>query len=463
MRVNNSTVSMTGCTIRGNKSTDGTTTPGNSGGGGGVYIHGNAGQPIAMTNCTIVGNTAAAYGGAIYAVKNSTTPSTVTISGGTIGGAGADANKATGSSGEGGGIYVGTNCTLNMQAPAGSPTQGVQLIGNTAAKSGGGVYAEGATVNITNCTLKGNEAKSGGAVCGVMGSQAARVTISGGTIGGTGADANKATGTGADGKGGGISISDGCTLTLQNNVQVTGNTAHKGTGIYVKNAVVGMKDTLQINTNNDVYLDSGAQIRADGALSPPGGITARITVPDSEYNMSRQVLIAATSSVMLANETHKFTVTPKGSQYWVVKNDGYLSNTTTDIFANISKNQIQAAESSMSAAQITDRQTKLLNKLILYKTSENNYGIMHVTEVNNTSYPLAGGFSGHIKINYKTFNSNGTIKQSDNNKDVVGTHKFNLDNGTDAGGTDFWLENNNSASNTRHFTPENGAKFYVLP
>ena len=88
---------------------------------------------------------------------------------------------------------------------------------------------------------------------------------------------------------------------------------------------------------------------------------------------------------------------------------------------------------------------------------------MHVTEVKNTSYPLAGGFSGHIKINYKTFNSNGTIKQSDNNKDVVGTHKFNLDNGTDAGGTDFWLENNSSASNTRHFTPENGAKFYVLP
>ena len=323
--------------------------------------------------------------------------------------------------------------------------------------TGGAIYAQGATVTLTNCTLKGNEAKSGGAVCGVMGSQAARVTISGGTIGGTGADANKATGTGADGKGGGISISDGCTLTLQNNVQVTGNTAHKGTGIYVKNAVVGMKDTLQINTNNDVYLDSGAQIRADGALSPPGGITARITVPDSEYNMSRQVLIAATSSVMLANETHKFTVTPKGSQYWVVKNDGYLSNTITDIFANISKNQIQAAESSMNYTEtnpIINRKAKLLNKLILYKTSENNYGIMHVTAVDDTT-------PGSITFSYKTFKSDGSMKKRDNNHTEDGTNLFDLDNGVsgDSLDADFWLENGGG----QLFKPQNGAIFYVLP
>ena len=428
-----------------------------SGGGGAIYAQG---ATVNITGCTLKGNEAGDKGGAICAVKDgapSNTPATVTIEGGTIGGTNAaDANKATGSDGEGGGIYVGDNCTLNMQAPAGG-TQGVRLIGNTAAKSGGGVYAEGATVNITNCTLKGNEAKSGGAVCGVMGSQAARVTISGGTIGGTGADANKATGTGADGKGGGISISDGCTLTLQNNVQVTGNTAHKGTGIYVKNAVVGMKDTLQINTNNDVYLDSGAQIRADGALSPPGGITARITVPDSEYNMSRQVLIAATSSVMLANETHKFTVTPKGSQYWVVKNDGYLSNTTTDIFANISKNQIQAAESSMNYTEtnpIINRKAKLLNKLILYKTSENNYGIMHVTAVDDTT-------PGSITFSYKTFKSDGSMKKRDNNHTEDGTNLFDLDNGVsgDSLDADFWLENGGG----QLFKPQNGAIFYVLP
>ena len=428
-----------------------------SGGGGAIYAQG---ATVNITGCTLKGNEAGDKGGAICAVKDgapSNTPTTVTIEGGTIGGTNAaDANKATGSDGEGGGIYVGDNCTLNMQAPAGG-TQGVRLIGNTAAKSGGGVYAEGATVNITNCTLKGNEAKSGGAVCGVMGSQAARVTISGGTIGGTGADANKATGTGADGKGGGISISDGCTLTLQNNVQVTGNTAHKGTGIYVKNAVVGMKDTLQINTNNDVYLDSGAQIRADGALSPPGGITARITVPDSEYNMSRQVLIAATSSVMLANETHKFTVTPKGSQYWVVKNDGYLSNTTTDIFANISKNQIQAAESSMNYTEtnpIINRKAKLLNKLILYKTSENNYGIMHVTAVDDTT-------PGSITFSYKTFKSDGSMKKRDNNHTEDGTNLFDLDNGVsgDSLDADFWLENGGG----QLFKPQNGAIFYVLP
>ena len=432
-------------------------TPVNNGTGGAIYAQG---ATVTLTNCTLKGNEAQENGGAIHVEKSGTpsfAPSTVTIEGGIIGGTNAaDANKVTSPYGFGGGIFVGETCTLNMQVPAGG-TQGVRLIGNTAGKEGGGVYAEGATVNITNCTLKGNEAKSGGAVCGVMGSQAARVTISGGTIGGTGADANKATGTGADGKGGGISISDGCTLTLQNNVQVTGNTAHKGTGIYVKNAVVGMKDTLQINTNNDVYLDSGAQIRADGALSPPGGITARITVPDSEYNMSRQVLIAATSSVMLANETHKFTVTPKGSQYWVVKNDGYLSNTTTDIFANISKNQIQAAESSMNYTEtnpIINRKAKLLNKLILYKTSENNYGIMHVTAVDDTT-------PGSITFSYKTFKSDGSMKKRDNNHTEDGTNLFDLDNGVsgDSLDADFWLENGGG----QLFKPQNGAIFYVLP
>ena len=446
-------------------------TPVNNGTGGAIYA---SGATVTLTNCTFKGNEAQENGGAIHVEKAdapSFAPSTVTIEGGTIGGTGTDANKATGSSGEGGGIYVGTNCTLNMQAPAGSPTQGVQLIGNTAAKSGGGIYAAGGTVNITNCTLKGNTAeKNGGAIYAVKNSTTpSTVTISGGTIGGAGADANKA--TGSTGSGGGIYVGDNCTLTLQNNVQVTGNTAHKGTGIYVKNAIVVMQDTSShINTNNDVYLHD-AKIRADSTLNPPGGIAARITVPDNNYLPSTQVLIDGTG-VTLANETYKFLVTPKSGpppEYWIVKNDGCLTNNISYIFANISKNQIQAAESSMiytnnttdtNNIKITDRQTKLLNKLILYKTNIGNYGIMHVTEVHNTN---PSGF-GHIKFNYKTFNDGGTVKNAHDNREVKGTFFFDLDEeSTSETDSDFWLENTGTASSTRHFTPKNGAKFYVLP
>ena len=217
---------------------------------------------------------------------------------------------------------------------------------------------------------------------------------------------------------------------------------------------------------------TGSQIRADSALNPPGGIAARITVADGDYKTDRQVLIAVDSSVNLANEHLKFSVTPGGTpqKNWYVDNNGNLTDNPAVIFGSITKDMIKALESAMiytndpinpnNTKKITNRKAALEGKLILYKTSENNYGIMHVTEVHNTN---PDGF-GHITFNYKTFDSsNGTIIQSGNNEIVKGTFNFNLDNVTAAEGTDFWLENNGSASNTRHFTPENGAKFYVLP
>ena len=525
------TVTITGCPLSGNIANSY---------GGGVYAKG---ATVNITNCTLTGNEAALKGGAICAEKADSTASTVTISGGTIGGTGAnDANKATGSNGEGGGIYAGENCTVTLQNNArvignkagtdGSDGRGGGIYAekatvnmtnctfesNTATKSSGGVYASGATVTMTNCTLSGNKAdnntddgtsggiytyqgnltmrgctltgntarldgggvraestpvtmtnctftgnkaRCGGAIC----ASGANVTVIGGTIGGTGTDANEVTAT-SQSSGGGIHIERGATVTLKGSVQVIGNKAPgsaEGAGVYVHcDSTLQMQESAQVDTNNDVFLQeysgTAAKIIVAGALTPQGGIAARITVADNRYNISTQVLDG--TSALLNSEHLKFSVTPKGSEYWVVKNDGYLSNTTTDIFANISKNQIQAAESSMSAAQITDRQTKLLNKLILYKTSENNYGIMHVTEVHNTD---PSGF-GHITFNYKTFNDDGTLKNAHDNREVKGTFFFDLDEeSTSEPDSDFWLENVSTASSTRHFTPKNSAKFYVLP
>ena len=501
-----------GCTLtmQNNAEVIGNTAEGH---GGGVYA---AGATVNITTCTLTGNEAGDKGGAICAEKAGSTASTVTITGGTIGGTGTDANKATGLDGKGGGIYIGDNCTLNMQNNA-------QLTGNTATKGGGGVYASSATVTMTNCTLSGNKAdnniddgtsggiytyqgnltmtgctltgntarlngggvraestpvtmtnctftgnkaRCGGAIC----ASGANVTVIGGTIGGTGTDANEVTTT-SQSSGGGIHIEGGATVTLKGSVKVIGNKAPgsaEGAGVYVNcYSTLQMQDSAQVDTNNDVFLQeysgNAAKIKVTGALTPPGGTAARITVADNRYNTSTQVLIDG-SGVVLANETGKFTVTPKSGtppEYWIVKNDGYLSNTITDIFANISKNQIKAAESSMSAATIRDRKAKLLNKLILYKTSAGNYGIMHVTEVNNTSE----GNKGHIKINYKTFKkSDGTIIQSSNNEKVVGTFTFDLDNAsTIDGDKDFHLRNFNLTDDGKSFQPENGAQFYVLP
>ena len=159
VRANNSTVIMTGCTFSGNSATDGTPL----GGGGGVYTHKGT---LSMTNCTLTHNTAikgggvilegtnttmsnctltrneAENGGAIYVKKTDDgIASNVIIASGTIGGtASTDANKATGSNGSGGGIYVGEQCGLNLQDSTDTGAQGLRIIGNQAAK-GKGIYA----------------------------------------------------------------------------------------------------------------------------------------------------------------------------------------------------------------------------------------------------------------------------------------------------------------------------------
>ncbi|MGI5107401.1 InlB B-repeat-containing protein [Treponema socranskii] len=294
--------------------------------GGGIYA---SGATVNITNCTIKGNTARAAGGsggggAIDAVKNGTALSTVTIKGGTIGGTGTnDANKAE-NLGIGGAICIGEGCTLNL---GGTPAEGVQLIGNNAGESGGGIFAYSATVNITNCTLKSNTAKRGGAIhVQKTGSTSSTVTIKGNTtIGGTGPnDANNATGDGTYEGGGGIWVGPACNLTLQDSVKVIGNKAtKKGKGINASNTLVCIKDSVEVDQNNDVYLDDGSKIRADSALTPPSNKAACITVPDGQYQTTTQVLIAVTS-VNLANEAGKFSVTPKGGQTWSVGSNGYL-------------------------------------------------------------------------------------------------------------------------------------------
>ncbi|EMB27077.1 right-handed parallel beta-helix repeat-containing protein [Treponema denticola] len=294
--------------------------------GGGIYAYGAI---VNITNCTLKGNTAGAAsgsggGGAIYAVKGGSTASAVTIKGGTIGGTGTDdANEAEGL-GIGGAIYIGAECTLTMQDNA-------QLIGNKAGESGGGVGAEGATVNITGGAFKGNTAKRGGAIFANSSSDQAKVTVSGNTtIGGTGTnDANKATGYGTYESGGGIWVGPECELTLEDNVQVINNWAKKnGNGVYVQNAstIFRMKGSAKIDVNsNDVYLekyDGGAKITVDGTLTPSGGKAARITVPNTSYDVGTQVLKGS-----ISQNYKKFEVTPKGSTPWYVASNGYLTPT----------------------------------------------------------------------------------------------------------------------------------------
>ena len=479
-------------------------TPVNNGTGGAIYAQG---ATVNITGCTLTGNTAELKGGAICAVKADSTNSTVTIEGGIIGGAGSgEANKATGSSGEGGGIYAEkatvnmtnctfesntatksgggvyassatvtmTNCTLSgnkadndtddgtsggIYTYQGNLTMaGCTLTGNTARLDGGGVRAEKTPVTMTNCTFTGNKARCGGAICASKGG--ADVTIEGGTIGGTGVnDANEVT-TSSQSSGGGIHIEGGATVTLKGSVKVIGNKAPgsaEGAGVYVNcYSTLQMQESAQVHTNNDVFLQeyssNAAKIIVAGALTPQGGIAARITVADNRYNMSTQVLDGSA----VGSEHLKFSVTRGGTppKNWYVGNDGKLTDDPVAIFNTITKEKIKAFEQNMKDKTVS-QYNNLKNRLIFYKTNIGNYGVMLITDT-----PSIGADAYNLKFKYKTYST--TMPNAETT--VGGTHSFDLDTGTQSTSAvpidntrDFFLHN------SKDIDPTNSATFYVLP
>ena len=396
--------------------------------GGGIYMMDN-GAEAEMTGGSITHNKGGKSGGGVYISDYNSTPrSLFTLKGGTV-----SYNTAK----NGGGITAFGD--FNMD---GGSIEENTATGDSDPRlnlgTGGGIDLVAATMNMTGGEIKKNKAKRGGGVSiGLSGARDAVLNMSGGTISGN-------TLTETSGKGAGVEF-------------FTESTTHGSTTYYTR---MKMSGSAKVDTNNDVYLNNSRMITVDGELT--GSAPVACLTPKN-YSASLQVLEAGTG-VNLASEAGKFTVTPKSGtppEYWGINNTGNLTQDKTSIFNAISNDQIKAAESSMTATQIIDRKANLLGKLVLYKTSESNYGIMHVTEVDNTS----NGGKGRMKFDYKTFNSDGSIKKKGNGKTVLGTYNFDLDNGASSasGGTDFWLENSNSSDAGKLFKPGNGAKFYVLP
>ena len=182
-----------------------------------------------------------------------------------------DANKNTGGKPKHRIFKVESGKTLTIQNL--TLTGGI-ADGTGEAGTGGAIYAKGATVNINGCTLKGNEAKSGGAICAEKdGSTLSNVTISGGTIGGTTeAEANKATGTDSDNGFGGAVFIKGAIVTL-NGCTLEGNKAKNGGGVYMEGGNCTLNGSLKNNTTTEpassyggsIYLENGTLTMKTGA------------------------------------------------------------------------------------------------------------------------------------------------------------------------------------------------------
>jgi len=137
--------------------------------GGGVYIDGDAtvgagsvvsgnaarGGSAGSGGIFLGGNGGSSYGGGFYNAGGALTVNGATISGNTASGGRNFSGFRGGSSGFGGGVYAGGGATLADST----------ITGNSAnSGSGGGVYATGAAVTLTNSPVMSNTASSGGGV-----------------------------------------------------------------------------------------------------------------------------------------------------------------------------------------------------------------------------------------------------------------------------------------------------------
>ena len=282
--------------------------------------------------------------------------------------------------GDGAGIYVGTGSGTSELTLTNSDTYGITEIteisnngtlGPLTASNGGGIYFASGSLTIQNgVQIKQNKAQKGGGIyvidasctmsqapdstlkpeisgntatafgAGIYlhkSSDTTRLTMNGGKISGN--SVLNSSGN-PSGEGGGIYTELAAKIKL-NNGTIENNQAEKGGAVYANyQCDFSMRNSARItpssdtNANktgqNDVYLEEhtsgNAKIKLDGALTGTGPV-ARITVADSQYSISTQVLTAG-SGVALAKETYKFTVTPKieggTPQPWTVGGNGYL-------------------------------------------------------------------------------------------------------------------------------------------
>lgn len=172
---------------------------------------------------------------------------------------------ASGGDGKGGslvGVYSGT---LTVADGAVLQNNCIQSAGHWYPESGGGVFANKATVNIEGGTIRNNQAVWGGGIYGIYGSV---INISGGVISGNRADAGKPlpdVDKDYGGSGGGVCAHEGTAVNFSAGT-ITGNYAsERGGGI-------SMGTFYASTTTSAVLTMTGGSVTENKAGSSGGGI-----------------------------------------------------------------------------------------------------------------------------------------------------------------------------------------------
>ena len=301
---NGSTASFTDCTF------DTCTTKGDS--GGAIYT---PAKTVTLSGSTIKASTAPVSGGGVWMNPTTTMPassiSDTTITGCSVTGIGATGGgvyiakdgktvayensyiySCTAANGSGGGLYQKAG-TLNMTsgviqgtAPtggglyaSGTVTQSGGWIGGTAtgsSGSGGGVYFNGVTYNLTGSGVIGDKITVPKAVAGTTADlefassavDGGGVYMNAGTFNLNGADA-KITGSTASSDGGGVYVKGG--TFNHTNGHVSGTAGSKGGGVY-QNATYNLSGgSITGGPYNSASINGGAVYQNTGTLTISGG------------------------------------------------------------------------------------------------------------------------------------------------------------------------------------------------
>ena len=194
---------------------------------------------------TITGGNNTGNGGGVYVASEGT----FNMEDGTISGNTAD---------YGGGVYVATESSFTMN--------GGTITGNSNTSSngsGGGVYNNG-TFEMTDGTISGNRAQYGG---GVYVDEKATFTMEGGTIGGTDTNAANTAGFG----GGGVYVYDNATFTMSNGTISQNTAAEQGGGVYNDGTFEMTGGTITGNTTTSSSGGSGGGVHNNGTFEMTNG------------------------------------------------------------------------------------------------------------------------------------------------------------------------------------------------
>ena len=244
--------------------------------GGAVYVNGGT---FTMEADSKITGSSAIYGGGVYVDSTGT----FTMGGGTISKNRASSTYSNGDGASGGGVCI-SDGTFTMSG-------GAVISGNTAIRSGGGVYifsdgiftmkdgskitggqaafgggvyvADGSFTMSGTATLQGNEATEHGGGVHIL--SGGNFTMKGGTIGGD--DANTAK------YGGGVFVSGG-TFDM-NNGTISGNSASgtgaSGGGVCISGGTFTMSDGAFISGNTATSSGGGVFVSARGDFTMNGG------------------------------------------------------------------------------------------------------------------------------------------------------------------------------------------------